>query len=74
MYKLLSFLVILAVAFAAPAPEPGAIIPGPALYKAPLAYGPAIGYAAIPAAPAIQYNAPYYAAYPAAQLPYGRIY
>uniref|UniRef100_A0A2A4JHA6 Neuropeptide-like 4 n=1 Tax=Heliothis virescens TaxID=7102 RepID=A0A2A4JHA6_HELVI len=75
MYKLLSFLVILAVAFAAPAPEPGAAILAPAVYRAPLTYAPALGYAALPAAGLpLQYSAPYLASYPAAPIAYSKYY
>lgn len=75
----LSFFAFLAVAFAAPAPEPSAILAsyapaiGPVAYKAPLAYAPQLGYAPLPAAP-LTYGAPFaYSAYPA-PIAYSKFY
>ncbi|KAL0822577.1 hypothetical protein ABMA28_004617 [Loxostege sticticalis] len=80
MYKLLSFLAFLALAFAAPAPEPGAAILSPAVaYRAPLTYAPTLEYAygAVPGAH-LAYSAQYaypYSAYPAyPPIAYSKIY
>lgn len=76
----LSLLVFLAVAFAAPAPEPGALIAPTLAYKAPLAYG-ALPYPGLPVAPltygapALAYNYPAYNYnYNYAAPFYGKIY
>ncbi|RVE44659.1 hypothetical protein evm_010678 [Chilo suppressalis] len=79
MYKLLSFVVCLAVAFAAPAPEPSGALATIA-YKAPLTYIPQapLGYAAVPSAPIayspqLAYSAYSYPSY-AAPIAYSKLY
>lgn len=68
----------MAVAFAAPAPEPGALIAPAFAYKAPLAYG-ALPYPGLPVAPlsygapAVAYNYPAYNYNYAAPI-YSKIY
>ncbi|CAB3259855.1 unnamed protein product [Arctia plantaginis] len=73
MFKLLSFLLVLAAALAAPAHGPGAL-QTPITYSNGIAYnpfGPAFGYAAVPAP--ITYNGPIIASYPAPHIAYANL-